>query len=44
MATKTDGKDIADGYADFALLPGEHHIELSAEHLAPKLEPYVMGG
>jgi len=44
MATKIDGKDIADGCADFAVLPGEHHIELNAEQRAPKLEPYVMGG
>jgi hypothetical protein len=43
MTTQIDGKDIADGCADFALLPGEHHIELSAEQLAPKSEPYVMG-
>lgn len=42
--TQIDGKDIADGCADFALLPGEHHIELSAEQLAPKLEAHVMGG
>ena len=44
MTTQIDGKDIADGCADFALSPGEHHIELSAEQLSPKLEPYVMVG
>jgi len=43
MTTQIDGKDIADGCADFAVLPGEHHIELSAEQLAPKLEAHVMG-
>ena len=44
MTTQIDGKDNADGCADFGLLPGEHHIELSAEQLAQKLEPHVMGG
>src|SRR5262249_22579743 len=39
MTTQIDGKDIADGCADFALSPGEHHIELSAKQLSPKLEP-----
>ena len=43
MTTQIDGKDIADGCADFALSPGDHHIELSAKQLSPKLEkPYVM--
>jgi hypothetical protein len=43
MTTQIDGKDIADGCADFALSPGEHHIELSAKQLSPKLGPYVVG-
>jgi hypothetical protein len=43
MTTQIDGKDIADGCADFALPPGEHHIELSAKQLSPKLETYVVG-
>ena len=38
MTTQIDGKDISDVCADFALLPGEHQIELSAKQLAPKLE------
>jgi hypothetical protein len=38
MATQIDGKEISDVCADFALLPGEHQIELSAEQLVPKLE------
>jgi hypothetical protein len=42
MTTQIDGKDIADGCADFALSPGEHHIELSAKQLSPKLEPHYM--
>ena len=40
--TQIDGKDIADGCADFALLPGEHRIELSAKQLSPRLDPYVV--
>ena len=43
MTTQIDGKDIADGCADFALLPGEHQIELSAKQLAPKFETGMMG-
>ena len=38
MTTQIDGKDIANGCADFALSPGEHRIELSAKQLSPKLE------
>lgn len=43
MTTQIDGKDIADGCAHFALSPGDHHIELSAKQLSPKLETYVVG-
>ncbi len=43
MTTQIDGQDIADGCADFTLLPGEHHIELSAKRQAPKAETNVMG-
>jgi hypothetical protein len=43
MTTQIDGKDIADGCADFALSPGDHHIELSAKQLSPKLETDVVG-
>ena len=42
MTTRIDGKDIADGCADFALLPGEHHIELSAKQQSPRAEAPVM--
>lgn len=38
MTTQINGKEISDVCADFALLPGEHQIELSAEQLVPKLE------
>lgn len=43
MTTRIDGTDIADGCADFALLPGEHHLELSAKQQSPKAETNVMG-
>ena len=42
MTTKIDGKDISDVCADFALLPGEHQIELSAKQLSPKVEPSML--
>jgi hypothetical protein len=38
MTTQIDGKDIVDGCADFALLPGEHQLELSAKQQSPKAE------
>lgn len=44
MTTEIDGKDIADGCVDFALSPGEHHIELSAKQLSPKLDYVVSSG
>ena len=43
MTTQIDGKAIADGCADFALLPGDHHIELSAKQQSPKAESPVVG-
>lgn len=43
MTTEIDGKDIADSCADFALLPGEHHLELSAKQQSPKAEIPVTG-
>ncbi len=43
MTTQIDGKDIADACADFALLPGEHHLELSAKQQSPKAEIPVTG-
>jgi hypothetical protein len=43
MTTQIDGKDISDFCADFALLPGEHQIEVSAKRLGPKLETGMMG-
>lgn len=41
MITQIDGKDVTDGCADVALLPGEHHIELSAKQQSPKTETPV---
>jgi hypothetical protein len=43
MTTQIDGKDISDFCADFALLPGEHQIDVSAKQLGPKLETGMMG-
>jgi hypothetical protein len=43
MITQIDGKVVADGCADFALLPGDHHIELSAKQQSPKAEIPVTG-
>jgi hypothetical protein len=42
MTTQIDGKDVAHGCSDFALLPGEHHIELSAKQQSPKADAPVM--
>jgi hypothetical protein len=43
MTTQIDGKGISDVCADFALLPGEHQIELSAKQLVPKIETDMTG-
>jgi hypothetical protein len=43
MTTQIDGKDVTDGCADFALLPGEHHLELNAKQQSPKTEIPVTG-
>jgi hypothetical protein len=43
MTTQIDGKEVADGCADFALLPGEHQLELSAKQQSPKAEMPVTG-
>ena len=39
---RIDGKDTADGCRDFALLPGEHHIELSAKQQSPQTDAPMM--
>ena len=43
MTMQIDGKEISDVCADFALLPGDHQIALSAKRLGPKLETRAMG-
>jgi hypothetical protein len=43
MTTQIDGKGISDVCADFALLPGEHQLELSAKQLVPKIETDMTG-
>jgi len=43
MTMQIDGRKISDVCADFALLPGDHQIELSAKRLGPKLETRTMG-
>ena len=42
MTMQIDGKDTADGCGDFALLPGQHHIELSAKQQSPKTDAPMM--
>jgi hypothetical protein len=37
-----DGKDVPDPCADFALLPGEHQLEVGAKRLAPALQTGTM--
>ena len=45
MIVRIDGKDVADGCADFALLPGDHDIEVSGKRLSPRLEtPMIRSG
>ena len=40
-----DDKDITNGCADFALLPGDHKLELSAKQLAPRIDtPMIRSG
>jgi hypothetical protein len=39
LTMQIDGKDIADGCADLALLPGEYHLKLSARQQSRKAQP-----
>ena len=43
MILRIDGQEISDVCADFAVLPGEHQIELSAERVALSLAAPTMG-
>lgn len=45
MVDRIDEKDVADGCADFALLPGDHRLEVSAKRLAPTIDtPVIRSG
>ena len=45
MIVRIDDKDVRNACADFALLPGDHKLELSAKRLAPRIEtPMIRSG
>ena len=45
MIVRIDDKDITNGCADFALLPGDHKLELGAKQLAPRIDtPMIRSG
>lgn len=45
MVARIDDKEVSNGCADFALLPGDHQLELSAKQLAPKIDtPMIRSG
>ena len=45
MIVRIDDKDINNVCADFALLPGDHNLELSAKQLGPRLDtPMIRSG
>ena len=45
MIVRIDGKDISNGCGDFALLPGDHQLELSAKRLSPRIDtPMIRSG
>ena len=45
MIVRIDGEDIPNVCADFALLPGDHTLELSAKRLAPRMDtPMIRSG
>ena len=45
MIMRIDDKDVRNGCADFALLPGDHQLELSAKQLAPRIDtPMIRSG
>lgn len=43
MVVSIDGRAVANACSDFALLPGEHRFELTAERRAPSLGAPMMG-
>ncbi|HKS73841.1 MAG TPA: hypothetical protein VJQ82_11645 [Terriglobales bacterium] len=45
MIVRIDDKDIPNVCADFALLPGDHRLEVSAKRLAPRMDtPMITSG
>jgi hypothetical protein len=45
MILRIDGKHVPNACTDFALLPGDHSLELSAKRLAPKMDaPVITSG
>jgi hypothetical protein len=45
MIVQIDGKDVSDVCADFALLPGEHYMEVSGKRMAPRIDtPMIRSG
>lgn len=45
MIVRIDDKDIPNVCADFALLPGDHSLEVSAKRLAPRMDtPMITSG
>ena len=45
MIVRLDDREITNGCADFAVLPGDHNLELSAKQLAPKIDtPMIRSG
>jgi hypothetical protein len=45
MIVRIDDKEVSNACADFALLPGDHNLELSAKRLAPRIDtPMIRSG
>jgi len=45
MIVRIDDRDIKNVCADFALLPGDHNLELNAKRLAPRIDtPMIASG
>lgn len=42
MIVRIDDKDVTNVCADFALLPGDHNLELNAKRLGPRLDTPMM--
>ena len=45
MIVRIDDKDVKNVCADYALLPGDHNLELNAKRLAPRMDtPMIRSG